>query len=546
VQAQQKGLNSITAEDLRMHLRVIASDESQGRDTPSTALNMVSRYLATMAEGSGCKPLMRNGSFFQNIPLEITSVSESKSRLRVLSRAGEELFYFPESFGGLFRASGSWGSETVFVGFGLKAAGKNWDDYADQEVSGKVVMLLDGQLPEGHALSTDDATLAARAAALRKKGAALVLTVISPEREKDMLARGSSFQVLPSLALVGTYPTQKEAPPSASSQPRRPQTDPKVQPKVTPDPRRRQAAARYRPVAGTVEIRHEAAARILGFSQDELKAMFASINRGQQVPRKAISKRIELSVVTATHTDSSPNVLAVLEGSDPVLKGEYVVITAHHDHIGVRDGKSMNGADDNGSGTVALLEIAQALSLERPKRSVILAWFTGEEKGLWGSHYFVNNCPVPLEKISAALNLDMISRNDPERLFLIASNHLSTELDESIRKQNDAYSRFKFDYVYNDRAHPDRFYYRSDHYPFIRVGIPTAFLFCGTTLDYHTPNDNIERVDFKKMEKVTRLTYLVTCEISNRPQLLKLDANPEVKTRGSQNASASTKRPQGQ
>jgi Zn-dependent M28 family amino/carboxypeptidase len=197
----------------------------------------------------------------------------------------------------------------------------------------------------------------------------------------------------------------------------------------------------------------------------------------------------------------------------------------------------MNGADDNGSGTVALLEIAQALSLERPKRSVILAWFTGEEKGLWGSHYFVNNCPVPLEKISAELNLDMISRNDPERLFVIASNHVSPELDESIRKQNDVHTRFNFDYVYNDRAHPDRFYYRSDHYPFIRAGIPTAFFFCGTTLDYHTPNDTIERADFKKMEKVTRLTYLVTYDVGNRPQLLNLDANPEVTTRGKHNIS---------
>ena len=263
--------------------------------------------------------------------------------------------------------------------------------------------------------------------------------------------------------------------------------------------------------------------------------MFATIASGKQVPGKAVNKRAELSVITERRPGSSPNVLAVMEGSDPALRSEYVVVSSHHDHLGMRNGRAMNGADDNGSGTVGMLEIAKALAAAKPKRSVILAWFTGEEKGLWGSHYFVNNCPVPLEKISASLNLDMISRNDPKSLFLIASDNLSKELDASIRAMNDSYSKLTFDYVYNNRAHPDRFYYRSDQYPFIRMGIPGVWIFCGTTPDYHTPNDVIARVDFKKMEKVTRMIYLVTLDIGNKPALLKLDANPEVTTRGKHN-----------
>ena len=546
VYSQQKGVSSITAGEMRLHLEVIATDETQGRNTPSTAVNIVSRYLAAMVGSYGFKPIMPNGSFLQDIPLEVTGVSESKSRLRVFGAAGEEVFYCPESFGGTFRGSGSWSGDVVFVGYGLSAPEKGWDDYGDLDLAGKVVIMLEGQLPDGNALRSDRAILGTRTSAPRAKGAALVLTVVSPDREKDMLSHGAGFQLTPRTTMLSTYPTQNQARVSATP-PRPPSQQPPLSataPAAMPGrgasagaPNAQQAAPRPAPPPGAAEIRHQVAAAILGIGESDLEAMFAAIARGQQVPRKAVNKRVELSVITEQHRDSSPNVLAVLEGSDPALKNEYVVITAHHDHLGMRNGKPLNGADDDGSGTVAMLEIAQALVLERPKRSVILAWVTGEEKGLFGSHHFVNNCPVPLEKISANLNLDMISRNDPSGLFLIASNNLSSELDGAIRAVNDKSSKLQFDYVYNNRAHPDRFYYRSDHYPFLRMGIPAVWLFCGTTPDYHTANDTIGRMDFAKMEKVTRLTYLVTLEIGNKPGLLKLDVNPEVTARGKQNTS---------
>jgi hypothetical protein len=530
--AQTKAMNSITADDLRMHLNMVAGSETEGRNTPSTGVNIISRYLATMAERYGLKSLMPNGSYYQNIPLEITAVSESKSRLRVISPIGEELYYGPQSFGGNLSMSGAWGGEVVFVGYGLSAPDKGWDDYGNMNLAGKIVIMLEGQLPEGHALRAEMARPAARAVFPRTKGASLVLSVVSPERERDLLACNAGFQLAPRPRMPSLYPTQQnQARPSDVSRQSRPQQPPAVN--VLPQ------TPRTTPAPGQVllEIRHEVAASVLGITGSELDAMFASIAGGQPVPRREMNKRIELSIVTEKRVDSSPNVLAVLEGSDPILKSEYVVISSHHDHLGMRNGKPLDGADDDGSGTVGMLEIAQALAIERPKRSVILAWFTGEEQGLLGSHYFVNNCPVPLEKISANLNLDMISRNDADSLFLIASNNLSTELDGAIRSQNDKYSKLKFDYVYNDRAHPDNFYHRSDQYPFVRVGIPGVWLFCGTTPDYHTVRDTIERVDFGKMEKVTRLTYLVTLEIGNKPELLKLDANPEVKTRGKHNIS---------
>jgi len=522
--AQTKAMNSITADDLRMHLIMVASSETEGRYTPSTGVNIVSRYLATMAERYGLKPLMPNGSYFQDIPLLIPAVSEHKSRLRVISPMGEEIYPYPESFGGSFRTSGVWGSEVVFVGYGLSAPDKGWDDYGDTDIAGKAVIMLAGQLPEGHALRAPD-LLATRSSVPRAKGAALILTVISPEREKEMATSNTGFQLTLRPTFPGNYPTQSTARAGAPA--------PKQQPAAGAQPQE----TRPGPAPVFCDIRHETAASILGIKRSELDAMFDSIAHARQVPRQEIDKRIELSVVAERRTGSSPNVLAVLEGSDPILKDEYVVISSHHDHLGVRSGQTLNGADDDGSGTVGMLEIAQALTIERPKRSVIFAWFTGEEMGLLGSHYFVNNCPVPLEKISADLNLDMISRNDPNSLFLIASDNLSTELDGVIRSLNEKTSRLKFDYVYNNRTHPDRFYYRSDQYPFVRVGIPAVWFFCGTTPDYHTVRDTIDRVDFGKMEKVTRLTYLVALEIGNKPGLLKLDANPDVKVRGKHNTS---------
>ena len=517
-----KAMSLITEEGLRFHLNVIANDETEGRNTPSTGVNVASRYLATVAAQYGLKPLMADGSYYQNIPMDVTLISESRSRLRVLSQNGERIFHCPQSFVGA--AAGAWGGEVVFVGYGLSVPEKGWDDYGPLDVAGKAVILLEGQLPDGNPLRADRAALATRTSVPRARGAALVLTVISPEREKEMAERGAGFTITPRAALHTSFPTQNQARVSAN---------PQAAARAGQPPQ--QATGRPSLPPGSAEIRHDVAASILGISRAELEAMFSSIAGGKQVPGKAVDARVELSVITDRRPGNSPNVLAVMEGSDPRLKNEYVVISSHHDHLGMRNGRAMNGADDDGSGTVGMLEIAKALAAERSKRSVILAWFTGEEKGLWGSHYFVNNCPVPLENISANLNLDMISRNDPNRLFLIASDNLSKELDASIRAMNDRYSRLAFDYVYNNRAHPDRFYYRSDQYPFVRMGIPGVWIFCGTTPDYHTLNDTIERVDFKKMEKVTRMAYLVTLDIGNKPALLRLDANPEVITRGKHN-----------
>lgn len=518
--AQVKGLKTITENELRMHLEFIAAEEFQGRETPSPHLEICTLYLGNLAKVYGLKPIMPDGSYYQTIPVNVTSVSQTNTRMRIISERGERVYYYEKDFGGSFRRSGSYTGDVVFVGFGLSAPDQGWDDCKDLDLSGKVVVILDGKLPERHALAATANRARSRINALRNKGAAAVLTVVSKDRQKKKDAGVEIFYNIPRGRMAVSYESQRR---SRSSVPAK-----------KPPIRQRPPL----PFANS-EISHEVAFEILGLSREELSEMFAKIECGQQVPGISFPKRrIELRIEVETRPDTTRNVLGLVEGSDPNLKNEYLVICAHHDHLGVRNGEVIAGADDNGSGTVALIEIAQALLTDRPKRSVIIAWFTGEERGYIGSQFFLNNCPVPIEKISACLNMDMLSRNDPESLYLVASDLLSSELDGSIHKVNKEYDiNFDFSYIYSNRTHPQRVYYRSDQYPHIRFGIPSVWFFCGFTPDYHTPRDIVEFVDYKKMLKVTKLVYLTAFDVGNKEALLKLDVNPDVTSRGKHNLS---------
>ncbi|MFC2168196.1 M28 family peptidase [Acidobacteriota bacterium] len=519
--AQVKGLRTLTENELRMHLEFIAAEEFQGRETPSPHLEICTLYLANLAKAYGLKPIMPEDSYYQTIPVNVSSVSQANTRMRMISDKGERIYYYERDFGGSFSRFGSYSGDVVFIGFGLSAPDQGWDDCKDLDLSSKVVVILDGQLPESHKLAATANRLRSRINSLRDKGAAAVLSVVNKDRQKKKEDGIEIFYNIPRGRMAVYYESQRT---SRSSPPSLPARKPPV-------PQRPSL-----PFASS-EICHETALEILDLSQEELSDMFAKIQRGQQVPGKSFTeKRIELRIEVETRPNSTRNVLGLVEGSDPKLKNEYIVICAHHDHLGVRNGEVIAGADDNGSGTVALIEIAQALLIDRPKRSVIIAWFTGEERGYMGSQYFLNNCPVPVEKISACLNMDMLSRNDPESLYLVASNLLSSELDAAIHEVNEKnHIDFDFSYIYSNRTHPQRVYYRSDQYPHIRFGIPSVWFFCGFTPDYHTPRDVLEFVDYKKMLKATKLVYLTAYEIGNKKELLKLDVNPDVTKRGKHN-----------
>jgi hypothetical protein len=229
----------------------------------------------------------------------------------------------------------------------------------------------------------------------------------------------------------------------------------------------------------------------------------------------------------------SENVLGFLKGSEK--PEEVVVVTAHYDHVGIINGEIHNGADDDGSGTVSVLEIAEAFSKaaakgNRPKRSILFMTVSGEEKGLLGSKYYTDKSPIfPLENTVANLNIDMVGRVDeahkdnPYYIYVIVSDKLSQELHQVSENANNTYTKLEFDYTYNDENDPNRYYYRSDHYNFAKNNIPVIFYFNGSHEDYHRPTDTVEKIQFDKMERIAQLVYYTTWELANRSERIKLD-----------------------
>lgn len=520
---QNKGLRTITEEELRYHLSFLGAKEFRGRETPSVELEIATLYLANWAGDAGLKPLNPNGSFYQKIPITVTSVVPSGTRIRVFRENAEQIYNYGVSFSGNFYNSGSYSGDVVFVGLGIRDEKSNWDDLKDIDVFNKLVILLDEQLPDNQFTlgSTYSYRLSSRVREIRNRGAAAVFSVVSLEREKQKSEGLNIFDDIPRGRMATMYDSQRRG---TSSNRATGSTN-----NITPG----------RPDLPFVqaEIGHDLAASILGITKEELTGKYKMVRNGEQPAGIVVSDtRIQLDVSVQTKPSTTRNVLGLIEGSDPVLKNEYIVICAHHDHLGISDGEIIAGADDNGTGTVALMEIAQALLKERPKRSIIIAWFTGEERGYIGSQYFINNSFIPIEKINSCLNMDMLGRNHVDSLYLVGSDLLSSELDASIHKVNKKYSiNFGFDYMYSNLTHPQRVYFRSDQYPHIRFGIPSVWFFCGFTPDYHTPRDILEYIDYKKFLKVTKLVYLTAYDIGNMGGMLKLDINPEVTSRGKHN-----------
>ena len=225
------------------------------------------------------------------------------------------------------------------------------------------------------------------------------------------------------------------------------------------------------------------------------------------------------------------NVLGYIEGSD--LKEELIIITAHYDHLGKHDTLIYNGADDDASGTVAAMEIAEAFIIAKqngdgPRRSILVMTVSGEEKGLLGSKYYTDNPIYPLEKTVANLNIDMIGRigdfhTSPDYVYLIGSDMLSKELHEISEKTNKKYTQLNLDYTYNTEDDPNRYYYRSDHYNFAKNNIPVIFYFNGLHQDYHKPTDTVEKINFSKIKKIADLIFLTAWEIANRDKRIKVD-----------------------
>jgi Zn-dependent M28 family amino/carboxypeptidase len=282
------------------------------------------------------------------------------------------------------------------------------------------------------------------------------------------------------------------------------------------------------PSAPLLQVRAEALAQMFEGTGVDLAALQARYEGAMQVD-DVEGMALTLTVKNESQEVSAPNVVGILEGSDPVLKDEYVVFSGHMDHVGVgtpdENGDSIyNGADDDASGTVAVMQVAHAMtSLETaPKRSMIFLVVSGEEKGLWGSEYYAENPTVPIEQLVANINTDMVGRNWPDTIVAIGKEH--SDLGETMNRINEEHPEIGMTAI-DDIWPEERFYYRSDHFNFARKGVPVLFFFNGTHDDYHGRDDETDRIDADKAARIARLVFYLGVDVGNAAEKPKW--NPE-------------------
>jgi Zn-dependent M28 family amino/carboxypeptidase len=495
----------ISAQQLKDYLAFIASDEMEGRDTPSRGLDTAARFIATHLSRWGLKPAGDDGSYFQRIAMTQKKIDPALSYVEI----NGQRFNFGEDFlAGL--TAGSASGPLVYAGHGWVIKAKSIDAFQGLDVKDKVVIINISELPKGvnfnELIGKQGEDWEAPANAARKRGAKGVIFV--PDF-RSLANWDHSRQTLVERGVlsVDKFQTQNNV----------------AFPTVTASPK-----------LLNVLFQGEKQNAVVVFNR-------SAVNDPVEPFEFKADKKVSFTVALKTSPAATQNVIAVLEGSDPVLKNEYVAVGAHYDHVGVGtpvNGDAIyNGADDDGSGTVATLALAEAFSRgPRPKRSLLFIWHAGEEKGLWGSRYFTESPTVPIGQIITELNIDMIGRtrieNDkpanqplpkPDEIYLVGSKMMSAELGDLSESVNKSYLNRSFNYKYDDPKDPERFFYRSDHYNYARKGIPIIFYMDGVHEDYHRPSDSVEKIDYQNMEKVTRTIYATAWELTDRATRPRVD-----------------------
>ena len=499
-------VNAINAQQLRDWLTFIASDELEGRDTPSKGLDIAAKYIASHLANWGVSPGAGEGTYFQRFPLNHARILSTETRVKL---NGQE-FEYGKDFLASPTAAKVESAPIVFAGYGWVIKSKNIDAYRNLDVKDKVVVVVNS-FPKG----TSGADLKGQAGVdwfspalyAQSKGAKAVITVPL----FNSLSNWDSSRWNQSEKGVISYGSQAAA---------------TNVPNIMASPRMLNALfVGEKSGAANIFNRSVVQEEIEGF---DLKP----------------EKRLDLSVGVQRSTVYTQNVVGILEGSDPVLKNEYVVVGAHYDHVGMNPyaagpDKIFNGADDDGSGTVAVMAIAKAFSEgPKPKRSMLFIWHAGEEKGLWGSEYFSDNPTVPITSMITELNIDMIGRYQnpgdethpqnqnlpkPNEIFTIGASMMSTELGQIADTVNKSFLNITFNQKYAAPDHPEQFFYRSDHYNYAKKGIPIIFFMDGSHQDYHQVSDHVDKINFDSMEKVTKTIFATGWELANRANRPKVD-----------------------
>lgn len=519
------GVSAIEERDLRDWLTYIASDQLQGRALYSTGLGLAAAYIERHVQGWATRPAGDENSYLQVV--RILGVKVTNHSSVTVDVGGETRTFmegegvtFPRNVGGKRRFSVD---RVEFAGYGLDAPRAGHVDYRGRDVKGAAVVWLGPRGPKGVDGSRTLLGARNRYATDELRAAA----VIGPPsgRGQGSAARPAAREP----ATGGGRGNQLPAADFTTSQ----RLDLPVAPAVSGSDAFFEFLFSRAPVK-YADLKRDADAQesLRPFRLDGVKLTF-DLDAEYEVVR----------------TDLTHNVVAIVEGSDPVLRNSYVAFGAHYDHVGYAEGEVVetpnglrrtgplpgfvkrgaeydriwNGADDDGSGTVTMMALVKAFAEgPRPKRSLLFVWHAGEELGQYGSRFFADYPTVPIESIVAELNIDMVGRNRDDKeseantIYLVGSDRISTELDAVSRAANQALDRpFKFDYELNDPSDPEQLYFRSDHYSYASKGIPIIFFTSGLHPDYHMNTDEVSKIEFGKMTRVARLLYETGWRVAN-------------------------------
>lgn len=506
--ASAKYAAHITGDRLNKHLDIIAGAEMQGRETGTEGQRKAASYIEEQYKTMGLKPVAALKGYQQFYPLYQDSLKAAS-----LTVAGKTAVYGTDFIVQLNNnETGKFkGEKIIFAGYGIDDA--KYNDYEGLEVKGKVVVIFLGEPKKDGKFFLSSTTgrssawsfpgIPKKLEAAAAKGAAGVL-IINPNQEtfnERAVANGKKTGVY--------YPRANTAGKSVNA----------------------------------AQLSHAFAKTIVGSNFDTLLKIVKATAGIDKAWMKESKFKVVYTFEKLRNTINASNVAGILEGTDK--KDEYVFVTAHYDHIGISNGKINYGADDDGSGTVAVIQMAEAFQKAanegyKPRRTIVFMTVSGEEKGLWGSEYYSDNPFFPLDKTTVNLNIDMIGRVDTERtsadtlnyVYVIGHDKLSSDLPVINEGANNKYTNLVLDYKFDDPNDKNQIFFRSDHYNFARKGVPILFFYDGMLkADYHKPTDTVDKINFPLLEKRARMIFHTAWEMANRDEMLKRDTPLNMGTR---------------
>lgn len=471
---------------LKENLTVLASDSFYGRGNGQRGVNLAAEFIKTSFSNSGIPPLKNTNSYFQEY-----NISLIKRKIIGFEINSQKYFQdkdFIENQSSSINFDTTF-SEFSFLGYGIKS--ELYNDYANKNVAHQCVLILDGypSITNNKDTTLKNWNTTRKIKEANRLGVALLLIV-----KDDLKPNEYEWITRAKLSENNSYKAEN--------------------------------------VFTALYISKKMADQLLSGTEQTLSTLKAQVAKDALPYSITYSKKIKFEVKQMIEETTAKNVLGFIEGSD--LKDELIIISSHYDHLGVRNGVIYNGADDDGSGTVAVLELAKVFAQAKsegycPRRSLLFLTFSGEEVGLLGSTAYVNSPIFPLKNTICNLNIDMIGRidtvhkNNSNYVYLIGSDRLSKDLHKISELTNEKNTKLELDYTYNQLNDPKRYFFRSDHYNFAKNNIPIIFYFNGEHLDYHQPSDDIDKIDFEVLKLRTQLVFLTAWEIANRIEKIKIN-----------------------